>query len=214
MRTLTHEEYENRLLAIESDLFPVEPYINKATKIKHECIKGHTTEVSPIYTLAGSRCSICTGYKKITPEEYNELLITINSDFIALEPYINGKTKIKHKCKFCGIEELKDPRIVKNGSSCKCNSMFKPTKVYLLEIEKDKCYKVGISNRLDLGKRITRLGVEAKVIAYRQFNNRAEAMLYEAHLLQKYKLHKVSDKPLKEGNTELISINIEDEFIS
>lgn len=101
-RKLTNKEYINKCKEKGLDL-PVEPYINARTKIKHKCPKGHIYEQIPYSHLHGHNCYICENIKRAiarrkTPEDYYNECKKKGLD-LPVEPYLDNKTKIKHKCK-------------------------------------------------------------------------------------------------------------------
>lgn len=57
----------------------------------------------------GRGCPYCAKRAKRTPEEYNTELANSHSDIIAVEPYVNLKTPILHKCLRCGHEWMVKP---------------------------------------------------------------------------------------------------------
>lgn len=58
-RIKSHEEYETQLFYIQSDAYPIEPYIKAITPIKHTCIKDHVWLVAPTDVLKGRGCPTC-----------------------------------------------------------------------------------------------------------------------------------------------------------
>ena len=68
-KKLTHQEYENKLLELEIDYYPIEEYITSRTPILHECLVGHQWRVNPNHILKGRGCPICNSTLK-THETY------------------------------------------------------------------------------------------------------------------------------------------------
>ena len=95
-KRVTTKDYVNKCKAQGLDL-PIEDYINNSTKIKHRCKQGHTYYQTPNVHLQGHGCSICSGKKHKTPEEYYQECKDSKLD-LPIENYINNHTKIKHKC--------------------------------------------------------------------------------------------------------------------
>lgn len=64
----THQGYEARLMELESEVWPIESYINQRTKIKHTCVENHEYYVAPnhvIFTDSGKSCIICNNKRGI-----------------------------------------------------------------------------------------------------------------------------------------------------
>lgn len=76
--------------------------------------------------------------KRTTPQEYQvELRQIYGPDQIAIEPYVNRHTRIKHKCTICGDIRLKTPYKVLMGTkgSMICCRQMPSTESYIAELE-------------------------------------------------------------------------------
>lgn len=73
-------------------------FISTKTYITVECEKGHVWETKPNYVSTGNWCIICSGNSK---EEAEKRLIekVEQRDGEILSPYVNGRTKMKFKCR-------------------------------------------------------------------------------------------------------------------
>ena len=143
MRALTHEEYEYKLFLIESDLYPMEPYINNRTKIKHECINGHVVSIKPNAVLdSRNGCSICSGRYNRNTEEYKDLIKDLPLQ--CLEEYKGNGIPIKHKCLKCGHTwKIRPSNITNMNQGCpECSitgfKKHKPGILYYIKISSNE----------------------------------------------------------------------------
>lgn len=117
--TLSNEEYVNRVKLINPYIKPIGKYINAKTKITHMClIDGYIWDTIPYVVLAGCGCPKCAGNMKKTHDKYVEELSVVNPDIDVIEPYINAKTPILHKCKIDGFEWKTSPSNALFGNGC------------------------------------------------------------------------------------------------
>ncbi len=91
-------------------------YINKRTKLKWECSKGHKWETAPTNVQSGCWCPYCAGTKKKTIKDMHELASAKNGKCLSIK-YINSNTKLKWQCKRNHIWKAK-PRDIKSGTWC------------------------------------------------------------------------------------------------
>lgn len=133
-RTITHEEFINRLQQVNSNIEILEPYVNSQTKIKCRCkIDGCEWEGRPADLLRGHGCPECGNKRKaqkktITHEEFIQRLHQINANIEVLKHYTSAHTKIKCRCKKCGYEWTSQPMNLLKGHGCpKCVGLAKPT---------------------------------------------------------------------------------------
>lgn len=211
MRGLTHEEYEQRLFNIESDLYPIEPYINNRTKIKHECINGHIVSIKPNAVLDSKNgCSICAGRYKRNTEEYKELLK--NKPLICLEDYKGNGIPIKHQCLKCDhVWKIRPSNITNMNQGCpECSTTgFKINKsgiFYYIKIssETETYYKVGITNNSIKQRFVAEKDKHIEILAEVYFDKGQDAYNLEQQILKEFDGERVNgNKFLKQGNTEL-----------
>ena len=120
----THDQYVEELSLINPNIIVVGTYVDAKTKILHYC-KRHDVywDATPNQLLGGHGCPKCRDQatkerSTKSNEEYVEQLKKYNSDIIALDEYIDSKTKIKHKCLICGYEWSTSPTTILNGGGC------------------------------------------------------------------------------------------------
>ena len=94
----TTEEYLQQLIELDIPYTLLGEYITNNTSIEHECENGHVWLARPSNILSGRGCPTCSGKKRKTTESYQSELDSLGKGYICLEPYINNKTKLKHKC--------------------------------------------------------------------------------------------------------------------
>jgi len=210
-KKLTHNDYEDKLLEIESSLYPVEAYINYSTKINHCCIHGHITCIAPNSTLAGTGCSQCSGYKKKTTESYIEELIKEAFLMRPTEPYKGSKEYITHKCTICNHVAKRAPYKLLAGDDCKSctNTPMSPAKLYYVRLN-NKYYKIGVTQESNIKDRFRHDKLEnLEVIWIKYFDTRIDAEAEERKILYINKAHVTKDKPLPTGgNSEVFDVDI------
>lgn len=124
MKKKTHKEYVEELKIKNSTVEVVGEYIDAKTKIMHRCLKHDIYwKVAPTQALKGSGCEMCRKekFRKIRSRsslEYGETVKSIFPNLIIMEPYINAKTKILHKCIVHNIEWHTLPDNVLRGHGC------------------------------------------------------------------------------------------------
>ena len=126
MKRLTTEEVQKTIDASTTVHLEASNYINAKTKLTFRCKVCNTerlTEWRVIKTAiaAGNTgCPQCAKEAQTkTPEQYIIDLGTKSTDIIALEPYINAKTRIKHRCITCSNIWLAAPdKILNEGTGC------------------------------------------------------------------------------------------------
>ena len=100
----THKSamYIEKLINKKINIIPLEEYLGSGVKIMHKCIIcNHEWLKSPNKILSGLGCRICAGKaRRITHEQYTEMLAVITDTIIAVGLYITSTTKTKHKKRF------------------------------------------------------------------------------------------------------------------
>jgi len=126
-RKKTHEEYEQELFEKEIDFIPLQQYVNDATPILHECIEGHQRLVSPNNILHHGGCIDCDKIKRRkSTEKYLQDLAEKGINFELLEPYINSREHVLHRCSM-GHEWKARPSRVLEGTGCPtCANLSRP----------------------------------------------------------------------------------------
>ena len=150
----TTEQYYNECKDKGLDL-PIEDYKGSLIKIKHMCNKGHIYEQAPNSHLHGAGCPKCgtkKQAKKIT--KTNDAYLQECKDKgldLPIEDYVNGCTKIKHKC-LKGHIYKQTPSHHLHGNGCpicanikKSNAFLKTLKKYIQEC-KEKGFDLPIED--------------------------------------------------------------------
>jgi len=126
--------YDEKLAAIGRFL-RMEAYIDSKTPILHHCVKhGSRFKAPPTQLLSGHGLSCCrmasvhaTAKRKNAKAaaNYSERLAAVGK-LVALEPYIDSKTPIRHRCIEHGEEHLARPRDTLSGYGLQCCSLAAP----------------------------------------------------------------------------------------
>ena len=162
-RKKTPEEYYNLCKEKGLDL-PIEDYVNNKTKIRFKCSKGHIYFQRPYHHLNNHGCKLCATIKlsnkrRKTAKEYIQECKEKGLD-LPIEPYVNNRTKIKHKCKKCNNIYSQKPSNHLKGHGCpKCatdnltNIQRKSQEQYIEEC-KDKGYDLPIEEYVNAHTKI------------------------------------------------------------
>lgn len=133
---LTTQEYNDRLKILNTNIKPLEDYINARTPILHEClICGHRWKASPTNVLKGQNCPECRNnmLRKIMlkdDSQYRYELMCVNPDVVPMEPYKGANVPILHKCLRDGCEWKSAPSNLLWGKGCPmCNESSGERKV-------------------------------------------------------------------------------------
>ena len=112
-------------------------YINKKTKHKWKCEKGHIWEAMPDSVKRGTWCIICAGKQKFTIEEMRSIAKSKGGKCLS-NKYVNGRTNLKWQCSK-GHTWFAQPTNVKQGSLCRdCSSAGKLTIEEMHQIAKKR----------------------------------------------------------------------------
>lgn len=216
-RKLTHEAYEDRLLAVEADFFPLEQYRGASTKIKHQCINGHVHEIEPRRVWEKlNGCPYCSGMIKKTTESYAAELLSKGILHTIEEEYTTVMTKTKHKCHDCEHTWYPKPHDVLNGSGCPACAAFgfnraKPAILYYVKLwdESKTYYKIGVTNGT-VERRFKNCGKSYKLLMEKHYERGREAEIAEQMILDEYKESRaLAPRWLKTGgNTELFKHDV------
>ena len=176
---ITHADYENFLINDGRGYVALEPYAGALTKIKHQCpvSEDHQWDAPPSRIKSGAGCRYCAiESTKIllssNSAEHEALLIKDGRGYVALEPYVNSRTKIKHQCPVSEDHKWESlPNNIKKGHGCPhCDPLGTDADVfYIWENADDQgVYKVGITSQRCNGDRLTQCanknGMTANVI--------------------------------------------------
>ena len=114
-----HDEYVKRVMKINPHIEVIDKYIDSQTKILHRCkIDNYEWYVRPSKILIGQGCPKCAGSMLKSHEQYVNELKLKNPSIIVLGQYINGKTKIMHKCSNHDYEWEVAPIDILSGKGC------------------------------------------------------------------------------------------------
>lgn len=125
----TNEQFLNELNIINSNIEPLEKYINNHTKIRFKCKKcGHEFPKTPHNVLVGQGCPKCAiksrALKRANSlDDFIERMNVISPTIkITGRNYVNSKTKIDCECLVCGEKMKKTPDSLLRGKGCrKCS---------------------------------------------------------------------------------------------
>lgn len=119
MRKKTHDEYIKELKEVQSNVEPLEEYIDTKTPIRHRCtICDYKWPLRPARALYGNVCPNCSGKIKRTHEEYVFQLSQLQPNIEVVEEYVSRHTKILHRCKIDGHEWSPEPGDILLGRGC------------------------------------------------------------------------------------------------
>ena len=138
-RTKSHKQFVKEVEEINPNIEIIGQYVNSQTKIKCKCkIDGHEWEAIPNdLVIKGSGCPKCSNHIQRTTEQFIEEMKKINSDIEILGEFINVMTKIKARCKTCGLEwEVLPYNLLRKSGCPKCSErMKKTTEQFIKEIK-------------------------------------------------------------------------------
>ena len=130
-RTITHEEFIQRLQQVNPNIEILGTYINSQTKIKCKCkMDGYEWSARPAALLYGYGCPKCAGNLKLTHKEFMEKFYEKNKHAQNIEilgDYINTNTKILCRCKIDGYEWQVTPNalLTHNYGCPKCAGKYR-----------------------------------------------------------------------------------------
>lgn len=103
-KTWSNEKFLSKLQKAHPGYIALEKYQGATIKLKFKCDKGHVFQATPSALLNnGNKCSICSNiqrrqHQRLTNDEFVEKLRIKHPGYVALEKYVDTKTKIKVKC--------------------------------------------------------------------------------------------------------------------
>ena len=198
MRRKTHEEYQEQLLNTEYVATGIYQTAHKHILHKH-LICGHEWATKPNSILSGSRCPNCYKLSQTkTYEQYKKELLS--TEYEALEPYINDRTKILHKHTICGFKWNVRPNDILNGHGCSSCANINSKFIYYIYFPKLDLYKIGVTNNIDV--RIRSFGHKANLLFAQEYETGSQAYNVEQKILKWLAPKLVNTGLLKSGNTE------------
>lgn len=100
---ITNDEFLIKLSKVNSDIEPLEKYINTATPILMRCRKcGHVWPVRPHNVLHGHGCPVCAGVIRYTQETFVAKIAEVNPDIEVVGKYNGMRERILCRCKIDG----------------------------------------------------------------------------------------------------------------
>ena len=115
-KTLTNDEFVDRLKSKNVNFIPIDPYKNAITKIRFQCLENpeHIWEATPTNVLKGTGCPICFKENIGKPKSVDESLWGTNPEVASLLKDTSigyeYKSGYAHKaifvCPYCGKEKL------------------------------------------------------------------------------------------------------------
>ena len=118
-------------------------YVNRSTKLKWQCVKGHQWTATPFRVKQGTwcpRCAIDSRTKKLrlTIEEVKKIANERNGKCLSRK-YINSKTPIKWECKYGHQWETTVDSVKSGGHWCPaCAGNKKQTIIDMQELAQQK----------------------------------------------------------------------------
>ena len=176
---LTNADYEAFLVKDGRGFVALEPYTLANEKIMHQCPKSedHKWSATPHKIKRGNGCPYCRpkligDAHRETHADYKSALIKDGRGYVALERYVNARTRISHQCpegedhKWSAV-----PDSIKRGIGCPhCDQLGTDANVFYIWENTDDAgvYKVGITSERCTYDRVTRCarknGMTANVI--------------------------------------------------
>jgi hypothetical protein len=121
---LTHEEFINKIYAINKNIEILGQYVNANTNIMCRCkIDGHEWSASPKVLSRGGGCPVC-GFQKIgqalrkTHDKYVEEVSRLHPTLRVIGTYYKDGEDVLHKCSICSSEWLCVPSRILQGQGC------------------------------------------------------------------------------------------------
>lgn len=200
-------------------------YRNQRSKFSYNCpVHGKQTVTYHSFVNNGTRCPSCSGNKKKTLEEaeniVKELCDVEGYEYIGFpEGYKNAFSKFSYNCPTHGKQTVSYDNFVNKGNRCpSCANhgydQSKPGYFYLFKYEKKDqdqipVYKFGITNRLVKIRSKEHIagikGVKSKMIYEWYFDDGSIPKIMEIYIKENYETG-ISNW-LTSGNTETVSAN-------
>ena len=119
-KRITNEEFIKRMKDINPNILILSEYLGSHSYVKCKCLKDNNIwDTMATNLLSGRGCPQCSiNNHQRTNTEYVKLLHIINPNLIALEPYVQNKIPIKHKCIIDGCIFTTKPSTILSGHGC------------------------------------------------------------------------------------------------
>ena len=121
---LTNEDFLERLKITNPDVKPLEPYVNRNTKIKYKCACNGIYEMKAGHLLDGHKCKKCGDKashikQALTQEEFVQRMSEINPNLQIVGKYVNSETKVECFCLKCKTSHTALASSLLKGKGCK-----------------------------------------------------------------------------------------------
>lgn len=118
-RSITQEQFLDRLKIQSPNIVPLEKYINSKTKISFKCNEcSYVWKTTPGSIFSGSGCPNCAKRPLITTDFFKNRMLKINPSIEILGQYINTSTKLQCRCLICSNEWYATPNSLSSGYGC------------------------------------------------------------------------------------------------
>ena len=126
-RSITHEEFSNRVMLINPNIEILDKYFNIKKKLLCRCrLDGYEWLALPETLLKTAKCPQCSNRKYRTKKDFINDLKKVNPKIVLIGEYINSSTKVKMKCLIDNYEWTTDPRTLLFGNGCpRCGGVSK-----------------------------------------------------------------------------------------
>lgn len=157
-RTLSRDEFINKVHNVNPNIIILGEYKNNYTKIKCKClIDGCEWTVKPYFLLNGeSICPVCNG-RRLTPELFKERFYNIHKNIELLSDYISSNVKIKCKCLIDNHIWCVNPSSLllgKGCSKCRDRNKTKTNEQFLEELSEANQYVIPLEVYEKIDKKI------------------------------------------------------------
>lgn len=117
---ITEDMFKEILKDVHSqNIFLISSYTNKTNKVEVQCKEGHKWQTTPNHLIKRKQgCRKChTLSKRMSDSQFKKILKENHQgEIIALEKYVQSKTRLKVKCMKCGKIYSTEPRnVMRNG---------------------------------------------------------------------------------------------------
>ena len=231
--SITHEIYLEELISLGIDTFPIDSFINKSTKINHECADCKQIWHTSPKALLKSRYGVCPSCSKLrqnkastkTNKEYIKQLNKLDNGVTAIEKY-DHKNNFLHKCS-CGNIWKSSAGNILRGHKCTNwrnsgqywnGDFYKNKKTILYYIKVGNLFKIGVTLfKESIEKSIFKIrfasdiknGVLIELIYTQVFEDGSQAFDLEQSILVEHTDCRYNgNNILGGGNSELFNVDI------
>lgn len=140
MHKKTNEQFLSELYKTNANIEPLELYAGAKEKIKVKCnICEHEWYATPNDILNGRGCAKCSGVYKMTHDEYEKELLSVNPNISLIGKYLGKNKRIETRCNICGRIWFPFAGNLLRGYGCKkCKSQNKKVSKQILTCTRTK----------------------------------------------------------------------------